>query len=105
MKFLEFKKTGAAVHDVVIGGSWSYSLDFKKMTQMNKKSRAVKKIKREGPSPDLSAPGFRKPKPAMRPMPKIIFGTAEKAPSTIWKFAPSVVAFHFRKICTLKKQS
>jgi hypothetical protein len=35
------------------------------MTQMNKKSgrKSMKEIRRVGPSPDLSAPGFRKPKP------------------------------------------
>ena len=56
MKFLEFKKTGAAVHDVVIGGSWTYSLHFGKMTQINKKygMKSCKKIRRNGPTEDLS---------------------------------------------------
>ena len=48
------KDNSRTVHDLVIGGSWSYSLNFGKMMMMNKKSKRVKKIQRTGPSPDLS---------------------------------------------------
>jgi len=53
-KYIIFSKGQGEVHDVVLGGSWNYSLHFGKMTQMNRKSKAIKKIKRDGPSVDIT---------------------------------------------------